>query len=549
MRGRKECALVNRYHAVVVGGGHNGLVAAAYLARAGLRTVVCEAREVVGGAAVTERPWGPDYQVTSLSYVVSLLAPGLVDELGLERHGYKVYPQGPYFVPYANGGYLQLPDDPARRREQIAKFSPHDADAMERWDAWMHDLASVLGPLLSEIPPRLGSHRPLDLAAQARLAWRLRALDQRRVADATRLFTMSIADLLDEFFESPQMQGVLSVSGVIGTWAGPRSPGTAYVMAHHHIGDVGDGKLGGWGFPEGGMGGVSRALAAAAASFGAEIRTASPVSRISTSDGRVTGVVLEGGEELESPVVVVATHPKIAFLRLLDRGELPADFVTDIERWKTRSGVVKVNLAVERLPEFVDKPGFDPEVQGGTIVLAESLEDVEGGFQDAVAGRPSAKPFADICIPSVFDRTLCPPGQHIVSMFTQWVPQEWAGKPMDEELEAHADRVVARVEAVAPGFTNSILHRQVIGPWRMEHEYGLVGGNIFHGELSASQLFHTRPAAGYADYRTPIHGLYQAGSGTHGGGGVTGIPGRNVVRQIRRDLRADQLRRRLRLAR
>ena len=538
--------MVDKWDAVVVGGGHNGLVAAAYLARAGLRTVVCEAREVVGGAAVTERPWGPDYQVTSLSYVVSLLAPGLVDELGLERHGYKVYPQGPYFVPYAGGGYLQLPDDPARRREQIARFSAADADAMERWDAWMHDLAGVLGPLLSEVPPKLGSHRPLDLAGQARLAWRLRSLDQRRVADATRLFTMSIADLLDEFFESPQMQGVLSVSGVIGTWAGPRSPGTAYVMAHHHIGDVGDGKLGSWGFPEGGMGGVSRALAAAATSFGAEIRTASPVGRITTSNGRATGVVLKGGEELRSDLVVAATHPKIAFLRLLDRRELPGDFVGDIERWKTRSGVVKVNLAVERLPELVDKPGFDPEVHGGTIVLAESLDDVEGGFQDAVAGRPSAKPFADICIPSVFDRTLCPPGQHIVSMFTQWVPLEWAGKPMDEELEAHADRVVARFETVAPGFTNSILHRQVIGPWRMEHEYGLVGGNIFHGELSASQLFHTRPAAGYADYRTPIRGLYQAGSGTHGGGGVTGIPGRNVVRQIRRDLRAERLRRRLR---
>jgi phytoene dehydrogenase-like protein len=541
--------VVNSYDAIVVGGGHNGLVAAAYLARSGLRTVVCEAREVVGGAAVTERPWGPDYKVTSLSYVVSLLAPGLVRDLDLEAHGYKVYPQGPYFVPYANGGYLQLPDEPERRKDEIGKFSSHDVGAMERWDAWMHDLAGVLGPLLSEVPPKLGSHRPLDLAAQARLAWRLRALDQRRVADATRLFTMSIADLLDEFFESPQMRGVLSVSGVIGTWAGPRSAGTAYVMAHHHIGDVGDGKLGGWGFPEGGMGGVTKALAASAASFGAEIRTASPVQRITTVGGRATGVVLEGGEELRAPVVVAATHPKIAFLRLLDRDELPADFVADIERWKTRSGVVKINLAVERLPEFVDKPGFDPEVHGGTIVLAESLDDVEGGFQDAVAGRPSGRPFADICIPSVFDRTLCPEGQQIVSMFTQWVPQEWAGKPMDEELESHADRVVARFEAVAPGFTNSILHRQVIGPWRMENEYGLVGGNIFHGELSPSQLFHTRPAAGYADYRTPIRGLYQAGSGTHGGGGVTGIPGRNVVRQVRRDLRAAELRGRLGLAR
>jgi phytoene dehydrogenase-like protein len=536
----------DRVDAIVVGGGHNGLVAAAYLAREGLRPLVLEARDVVGGAAVTERPWGPDYRVTSLSYVVSLLAPGLVRDLGLERHGYKVYPQGPYFVPYAGGGYLQLPDDPARRRVEISKFSSRDAGAMERWDAWMHDLAGVLGPLLSEIPPRLGSRRPADLAAQARLVWRLRNLGQRQVADATRLFTMSIADLLDEFFESPELRGVLAVSGVIGTWAGPRSPGTAYVMAHHHIGDVGDGKLGGWGFPEGGMGGVTRALAAAAASFGAEVRTNARVARIKTAHGRVTGVALAGGEELRSDLVVAAVHPKVAFLELVDREALPAEFVADIQRWRTRSGVVKVNLAVDRLPEFAAKPGLDPEVHGGTIVLAESLDDIEGAFQDAVAGRPAAKPFADICIPSVLDPTLCPPGHHIVSMFSQWVPHEWAGEPMDKELEAHADRVIARVEAVAPGFTSSILHRQVIGPWRMEHDYGLVGGNIFHGELSPSQLFHTRPAAGYADYRTPVRGLYQAGSATHGGGGVTGIPGRNVVRQIRRDLRAARWRARAR---
>jgi phytoene dehydrogenase-like protein len=494
---------------------------------------------------VTERPFGPDYRVTALSYVVSLLPPRLVRELRLERFGYRVYPQGPYFAPHARGGYLQLPHDPARRRAEIAKFSGRDADAIERWDAWMGELAAVLGPLLGTVPPRLGSKRPGDLAAQALLAWRLRRLDTRRVADATRLFTLSMADLLEEFFESPEVQGVLSVSGVIGTWAGPRSAGTAYVMAHHHIGDVGDGQLGGWGFPAGGMGAVTQAMAAAASAFGAEIRTAAPVRRISTRGGRVTGVVLEGGEELLADLVVATTHPRVTFLEQLDRGELPADFVADIERWRSRSGTVKVNLAVDRLPEFSAKPGFDPEVHGGTIVLAESLDDLEGAFQDAVAGRPSAVPFADICIPSVFDRTLAPEGHHVVSMFTQWVPHAWAGKPMTDELEAHADRVVARVEAVAPGFSASILHRQVLGPYQLEHEYGLVGGNIFHGELSPSQLFHTRPAAGYADYRTPVRGLYQAGSATHGGGGVTGIPGRNVVRQIRRDRLRAAARRRL----
>jgi len=538
---------VERYDAIVVGGGHNGLVAAAYLARDGLRTLVCEAREVVGGAAVTERPFGPDYQVTSLSYVVSLLPPAIVRDLDLARHGYEVYPQGPYFAPHARGTYLKLAGDPARRRAEIAKFSARDADALERWDAWMGKLAGVLGPLLSTVPPRLGSRRPADLAEQARLAWRLRGLDTRGVADVTRLFTLSIADLLEEFFESPELQAVLAVSGVIGTWAGPRAPGTAYVMAHHHIGDIGDGRLGSWGFPRGGMGGVTQAMAAAASALGAEIRTSAPVRRIATRGGRATGVVLDGGEELAAGLVVAATHPRITFLEHVDRAELPEEFVADIERWKTRSGTVKVNLAVDRLPGFAARPGFDPQIHGGTIVLAESLDDMEAAFQDAAAGRPSAVPFADVCIPSVFDRTLAPDGHHVVSMFTQWVPHAWAGKPMDEELEAHADRVVARFETVAPGFTDSILFRQVIGPYRMEREYGLVGGNIFHGELSASQLFHTRPAAGYADYRTPIRGLYQAGSATHGGGGVTGIPGRNVARQIRRDRRRAERRHRLRL--
>jgi phytoene dehydrogenase-like protein len=537
---------VEQYDAIVVGGGHNGLVAAAYLARDGLRTLLCEAREVVGGAAVTERPFGPDYRVTSLSYVVSLLPPAVVRDLDLARHGYEVYPQGPYFAPHARGTYLELADDPARRRAEVAKFSARDADALERWDAWMGRLAGVLGPLLSTVPPRLGSKRPADLADQLRLAWRLRGLDTRGAADVTRLFTLSIADLLDEFFESPELQAVLAVSGVIGTWAGPRAPGTAYVMAHHHIGDVGDGHLGSWGFPRGGMGGVTQAMAAAARALGAEVRTSAPVRRITTSGGRVTGVVLDGGEELAAEVVVAATHPRITFLEQLDRAELPEEFVADIDRWKTRSGTVKVNLAVDRLPEFAARPGFDPQVHGGTIVLAESLDDTEAAFQDAATGRPSALPFADVCIPSVFDRTLAPEGHHIVSMFTQWVPHTWAGKPMDQELEAHADRVVARFEAVAPGFTDSVLFRQVIGPYQMEHEYGLVGGNIFHGELSASQLFHTRPAAGYADYRTPVRGLYQAGSATHGGGGVTGIPGRNAAGQVRRDRRRTERRRRLR---
>jgi phytoene dehydrogenase-like protein len=529
---------------VVVGGGHNGLVAAAYLARNGLDTLVCERRGVVGGAAVSEHPFGPGYTVTSLSYVVSLLSPGLVRDLGLASHGYHVYPQGPYFAPRADGRALRLPHDPAERRAEIAAFSAADAAAYDSYEAYLAGMAAIFGPLLGEIPPRLGSRRPQDLLRQGLLLRHLRKLDTRAAVDATRLATGSIADLLDRYFTSDAVRGLLSVSGVIGTWAGPRSSGTGYVMLHHHIGGV-DGQAGAWGFPRGGMGGVTTALAAAARSFGAEVRTDAEVARIRASGGRVTGVTLASGEEVDADTVVTTAHPQISFLRLLDPAVLPPDFVADIKAWHTRSGTVKINLALDRLPEFPSRPGFDPQVHGGTIVLAESLDDLETAFQEAASGRPSALPFADICIPSVFDDSLAPAGRQVMSMFTQWVPCGYADRPDEAALAAYADRMIARMEVVAPGFTGSVLHRQVIGPHEMQQEYGLVGGNIFHGELTLGQMFHARPAAGYADFRTPVRGLYQAGSGTHGGGGVTGIPGRNAVRQILADHRAARWRRRV----
>jgi len=534
----------SRRDVVVVGGGHNGLVAAAYLARDGLDVLVCERREVVGGAAVSERPFGPGYLVTSLSYVVSLLPPDLVSDLQLARHGYHVFPQGPYFAPRADGGYLQLPDDPAARRAQITKFSAADAAAYPAYEAHMRAIARVLGPMLSQIPAPLGSRRPADLVRQGMLLRHLRRLDARGAVDVTRLLTGSVADLLDGYFESDAMRGLLSVSGVIGSWAGPRSAGTAYVTLHHHLGDTG-GQAGAWGFPRGGMGGVTSALAGAARSFGAQIRTGAQVARIRAAPGgRVAGVTLASGEEVDAGVVVTTVHPKIAFCDLVEPGVLPEPFLADIRRWQSRSGTVKINLALDRLPVFASHPGFDPQVHGGTIVLAESLDDLENAFQEAARGQPSARPFADICIPSVFDDLLAPDGHHVMSMFTQWVPCGYASAPHEADLAAYADRVIARVEAVAPGFTGSIRHRQVIGPHRMQEEYGLVGGNIFHGELSLGQMYHARPAAGYADLRTPLRGLYQAGSATHGGGGVTGIPGRNVVRQIRADHRAARWRRR-----
>jgi phytoene dehydrogenase-like protein len=538
------------WDAIVVGGGHNGLVAAAYLARAGARAVVLEARHKTGGAAATDAPWpeAPDIRVTKLSYVMSLMPPTIIRDLDLERHGYKVYPMGPYYQAFPDGRSIKLyADDATRNHEQISMFSRRDAEVMPKWDAWLAGLAGVLGPLLMETPPKLGSTRWSDLLDTLRLAWRYRGLGVRTVGDATRLMTMSITDLLNDWFESDQVKAALAINGVIGTWAGPDEPGTAYVMAHHSIGDVGDGHLGNWGFPEGGMGAVADAIRRSAEALGASVRTGARVERILVRNGRAQGVALAGGEELRAPIVITAIHPKITFLQQIQRSELPPDFVQDIERWKTRSGVVKINVALAELPDFIADPGTDlQEHHTGSVEMALSMDYIEQAFQDAKHGKSADRPFSDGCIPTAFDRTLAPEGIHVMSMFTQWVPHEWAGEPHTDELEAYADRMVDAYNELAPNFKGSILHRQVIGPHEMEQEYGLVGGNIFHGELSIEQLFHMRPAPGYADYRTPIAGLYQASSATHGGGGVCGIPGHHAVREILRDRRRDRTGGRLR---
>jgi phytoene dehydrogenase-like protein len=348
---------------------------------------------------------------------------------------------------------------------------------------------------------------------------------------------MSISDVLHEWFESEQVKGAMAVNGVIGTWAGPEAPGTAYVMMHHTIGDIGDGKMGGWGYPIGGMGAVSAAIRRSAEALGARVLTDSPVERILVENGRVTGVATVDGREFKARTVVAATHPKITFLRQLERSQLPEDFVADIERWRSRSGVVKVNVAIADLPRFLAAPQMPREHYSGAIELSPSLDYLERAFQDAREGRAAARPFADCVLPSTVDDTLSPEGTHIMSMFTQWVPHSWADEPHPDELEAYADRVIAEFESLAPGFTDQILHRQVIGPYEMEHEYGLIGGNIFHGELTPDQLFHLRPAPGYADFRTPIRGLYQCSSATHGGGGVTGIAGYLCSKRILADRR------------
>jgi len=525
----------NGYDAIVIGGGHNGLVAASYLAKKGARAVVLEARHKTGGAADTMSPWpeAPEFKVTTLSYVMSLMPDTILRDLDLVRHGYEAIPTGPYFVPFPDGRYVIQHDDPRRNHEEFAKFSTRDADAMERWEAWIGGLADVLGPLLMTTPPRLGSHRVGDLYEQLKTAWRFRGLDVQGIADVTRLMTMSIVDILDRFFESDQVKTVMALNGLIGTWAGPHEPGTGYVMAHHSIGDIGNGQVGAWATPKGGMGAVAAALESSARSFGAEIRTEAPVERIVVSGGRVRGVLLASGEELVAPVVVAATHPQITFLRQLDASELPQAFVEDIRRWKSRSGTVKINLALDRAPVFTAKPD-QADLTGG-FELAHSIEYLERAFEEARGGRAATAPFSDGVMPTYADPTLAPEGKHIVSLFTQWCPSEWADAPDHAELEAYADRVIEGYDELAPGFADSVLHRQVLGPHEMQEGWGLVGGNIFHGELSAEQLFHMRPAPGYADYRTPIDGLYQCSSATHAGGGVTGIPAYNCVREIVQD--------------
>ncbi len=530
----------NGYDAIIIGGGHNGLVSGAYFARDGLRTVVLEARNKTGGAADTSAPFAdhPEINVTTYSYVMSLMPPTIIRELRLKEFGYDVTPFGPYFQAYPDGRALTVyPDDSQRSYDSIAEFSKRDADTMPKWEAWLQGVADVMGPLMLHVPPHVGSMHPMDVLSTVQTAWKMRKLGERGVGDVTRLFTMSVSDLLNDWFESDAVKGMLTLNGVIGTWAGPDEPGTAYVMLHHSIGDVGDGHLGSWGFQQGGMGGVSTSIRTAAEAFGCEIRTGARVKKILVRNGRAVGVVLDDGQELRAPVVVSCIHPQIAFLDLIDRHELPPDFVWDIERWKTRSGVVKINVAISELPDFKAQPGKElQDLHTGSVELCFSSDYAEQAFQDAhLLRKASVAPFVDGTIPTTMDKKLAPEGTHVFSMFTQWVPDDWVKEPHRDELDAYAKRIFDLYDELAPNFKDSIIDYQVIGPYDMEQELGLIGGNIFHGELSADQLFHMRPAPGYGDYRTPLKGLYHGSSATHAGGGVNGIPGWQAYRQAKKD--------------
>jgi len=536
--------MAETYHAIVVGGGHNGLVAGAYFAKSGARTVVLEARSKVGGAVDTSAPFPnhPEINVSTYSYVMSLMPAFIIEELGLARHGYRVTPFGPYYQAFPDGRSITIyGDDPAKTYESVSRFSVRDAEALPAYEAWLTGVTDVIGPLLHEVPPNVGSMTLGDLLTQSKAAWTMRELGARGVADVTRLFTMSLSELLDRWFESEQVKTIMMVDGLIGQWSGPDEPGTAYVLLHHAIGGVGggDSHTVNWGFPHGGMGSVAGSMRDAARSFGCEIRTEARVARILVEGGRAVGVALDTGEELRAPIVVSCVHPKVAFLELVDRAELPEDFVFDIERWKSRSGVVKINVAMSELPNFTADPGSELAAHHtGSVELCLSREYAERAFQDAhLDHRAATHPFVDGAIPTTIDTELAPEGVHVFSMFSQWVPHEWHEEPHGEELDAYADRAIDGYTELAPNFRAAVIDRQVIGPYDMEQELGLIGGNIFHGELTVDQLFHMRPSPGYADYRTPIAGLYHGSSATHAGGGVNGVPGWQAFRAARADNR------------
>ncbi|HET9849009.1 MAG TPA: NAD(P)/FAD-dependent oxidoreductase [Candidatus Dormibacteraeota bacterium] len=525
------------YDAIIVGGGHNGLATAAYLGRAGLKTLVLERRAVLGGAAVSEHPW-PGYTVSTLSYVLSLMPPEVMGELELRRHGLILYPlAADYYVPFPDGSHLLLTKDPNQARDQIAKFSRRDADAWPLFSDYLARIARLVRPLLLMTPPAVGAKSPADLLELARFAWKLKGLDVKSTGDFVKVMTLSVAELLEEWFESTQVKAARCVSGAIGTYGGPYTPGTAYVLLHHYIGEI-DGQMAEWAFVRGGTGAVSQAIADDATEHGAEIRTVASVERILVERGRASGVALADGTELRSRVVVSNAHPKITFCQLVEAEQLPSDFVRAIDRYKTRSGTVKVNLALAEAPRFYGLSDGDSMTAARSFIqLCDSMDYLERAFDDAKYGRPSTSPYSDGVIPTMVDDSLAPPGKQLMSCFTQYVPASWSQAPHRDELEAYADRVIDGYARFAPNLKTSIEHRQVLGPYDMEHEYGLVGGNIMHGDLTLDQLFSWRPVAGYADYRTPIKGLYLCGSGTHPGGGISGINGRNASREILKDLK------------
>ena len=528
----RASSMAKSYDAIIIGGGHNGLVTAAYLARAGKKVLVLERRHVLGGAAVTEEVF-PGFKFSVCSYVVSLLRPEIIRELDLPRHGLEILPLDGTFTPMPNGDHLWRMSDHARTRREIYRHSPTDAEAYDEYAKAMVDMARFVKPILSMVPPDPFSFDLPGFGRLLGLGQRFRGLSRINQHNLVQLMTMSAADMLDQWFETDVLKATMSASGIIGTFLGVRSPGTAYVLLHHYMGEI-DGAFRSWGFSRGGTGAISMAIAGAAVEAGVEIRTEASVERIKVKNGKATGVVMPGGDEIDATLVVSSADPRVTFVKLCEPGVLPAEFLADIGRFKYRGSSGKVNLALDGLPDFTSMPGPGAHLRGA-MSISPTVEYMERAYDDAKYGDFSRRPYIDIVIPSLTDPSVAPPGKHVLSCFVQYAPYKLREGTWDEKREAFGDTVIDTLAQYAPNIKKIILHRQVLTPLDIEREFSLSEGNIFQGELSLEQLFFLRPVAGFAQYRTPLRNLYMCGSATHPGGGIMGAPGRIAALEILKD--------------
>jgi phytoene dehydrogenase-like protein len=517
------------YDAIIIGGGHNGLTSAAYLAKAGKKVLVLERRHVLGGAAVTEEIY-PGFKYSVCSYVVSLLRPEVIRDLELPKYDLEIIPLDSTFTPMADGDHLFRSGDHAQTRREIARHSVTDAEAYEQYGQLMAQMAMAVKPILGMVPPEPTTWNPKDLFGLAKVGSHFHGLGEKLLYELTKLMTMSSADFLDEWFDTDVLKATMSASGIIGTFMGPRSPGTAYVLLHHYMGEL-DGAFRSWGFARGGTGAISNAIAEAARHFSAEIRTQVTVDQVTIKNGRATGVVLSTGEEIQAKVVVSSVDPKRTFLKMVDSQHLDAPFIKQVSDFKIRGSSAKVNLSLDALPDFTSMPGSGPHL-GGAISISPSLDYIERAYDDAKYGDFSRRPYMDIILPSMLDPSMAPPGKHVMSIFVQYAPYHLASGTWPEKREALGDAVIETLSEYAPNIKNIILHRQVVTPWDLEQEFGLTEGNIFQGELTLDQLFFLRPVPGWAKYRTPVQNLYMCGACTHPGGGVMAASGRLAALEI-----------------
>jgi phytoene dehydrogenase-like protein len=522
-----------KYDVIVIGGGHNGLTNAAYLARAGKKVLVLERRHVLGGAAVTEEIF-PGFKFSVCSYVVSLLRPEIIRDLDLPRHGLEILPLDGTFTPMPNGDYLWRVNDHGKTHREIARHSRVDAEAYEEFGKAMQAMCRFVKPILSMVPPDPTTLNPRELMKMLFLGKRFQGLASEDKYNQVQLMTMSAIDFLDQWFETDVLKATMSASGIIGTFLGVRSPGTAYVLLHHYMGEI-DGAFRSWGFARGGTGAISNAIADAAREASVEIRTEAPIAKIIVKGNRAQGVVLQNGDEIYGDVISSSVDPRLTFIKFIEESALPTEFLEDVRRYKFRGSSGKVNIALDALPDFKCLPGPGAHLRGA-ISISPSVEYMERAYDDAKYGNFSSHPYIDMVIPSLTDPSVAPPGKHVMSCFVQYAPYKLrAGLNWDDQREAFGNAVVDTIAEYAPNFKNIILNKQVLTPLDLERDFGLSEGNIFQGELSLEQLFFLRPVPGYAQFRTPIKNLYMCGSATHPGGGIMGAPGRLAALEILKD--------------